>query len=65
MKGEFIIRIDDSLYTYNNYEDIPEEFDNVIKFSPEYPSEPHSEEDHDLIHSYVDKLHELMKREKR
>ena len=65
MKGEFVIRIDNNLYTFNNIQDIPEEFDNVIKFSPEFPPEPHSEEDHDLIHSFVDVLHELMKREKK
>jgi hypothetical protein len=65
MKGEFIVLIGTELHKFDNYEDIPEEFDNVIKFNPDYPPEPHSEEDHELLETYVPKLHELLSRERR
>jgi hypothetical protein len=35
----------------------------VISFKPEYPSSPHSEEDHEYIETFDSKLKELMKRE--
>ena len=63
MKGEYIIRNGDELITYNDYNDIPLEFDNLISFKPEYPKGPHSEEDHEFIETFVPKLNELMKRE--
>jgi len=65
MKGEFVIREGKELITYDNYEDIPLEFDNVIKFLPDVPEGPHTEEQHREIEGYNDKLKELLKREKR
>jgi len=65
MKGEFVIREGKELITYDNYEDIPLEFDNVIKFLPDVPEGPHTEEQHREIEGYCDKLKELLKREKR
>lgn len=65
MKGEFVIREDKELITYDNYEDIPLEFDNVIKFLPDVPEGTHTEEQHREIEGYCDKLKELLKREKR
>lgn len=35
MKGEFVVLKNGILETYSNYENIPEDFDNVIKFLPE------------------------------
>jgi len=63
MIGEYQVLVNGVLKTYTNYEDIPYAFDNVIKFAPEYPPEPHTEEQHELIATYNDKLKELMKRE--
>jgi len=65
MKGEYIIRNGDELITYNNYNDIPLEFDNLISFKPEYPDGPHSDEDHEFLETFVPKLNELMKRERK
>ena len=45
-KNEFVILIDGELKTFDKYEDIPEVFDNVIKFLPAFPPEPHTEEQH-------------------
>tara|TARA_B100000959_G_scaffold37787_1_gene36538 strand:+ start:135 stop:344 length:210 start_codon:yes stop_codon:yes gene_type:complete len=39
MAHEFILLIDGELKTYTKYEDIPEDFDNVIKFAPDVSEE--------------------------
>lgn len=63
MTDEFVILRNGVLETYNKYEDIPESFDNLIKFLPYIPEGPHTEEQHEIIDSWNDKLKELMKRE--
>ena len=65
MAHKFVIRINESLLEFSNYDDIPSEFDNLISFEPEVPPEPHTEEQHEEIEAWNDKLKELMKREKR
>jgi hypothetical protein len=64
MRGKFTIRMDKKIHVFENYEDIPETFDNVIEFLPEYPEPPHTEEQHDYIETFVPKLRELLKRER-
>jgi len=61
---EFVFRIDGKLVTVHNWEDVPEQFDHVIKFVPKVPEPPHTEIQHDEIHSWNDKLKELMRRER-
>jgi hypothetical protein len=61
----FVILNNGVLETYTKYEDIPESFDNVIKFLPEIPDGPHTHDQHDEIDQWNDKLKELMKRERR
>ena len=56
MKGEFIIKIGEELITYTDYDDIPDTFDHVIKFNPDWPEPPHTQEDHDLMEVFNDKL---------
>ncbi len=63
MKGIYKIYINNETKEYNNYWDIPEKFDNLVSFSPEYPQSPHSEEDHKLIDSFQERFLELMERE--
>lgn len=61
MSHEFILLINGELKTYTEYEDIPENFDNVIKFAPDVP---HEEVDHEHgTNVWNDKLQELIKRE--
>ena len=60
---EFIILLNGELKTYHNYNDIPEKFDNIIKFNPCVPEAPHNEHQHDEIETWNDKLKELIKRE--
>ena len=58
---EFILLIDGELKTFTEYEDIPEDFDNVIKF---FPDVPHEEVDHGHgTNIWNDRLQELIKRE--
>jgi len=63
MAHEFVILKNGVLESYNNFEDIPDQFDNVIKFLPKIPDAPHTEEQHDEIHQWHDRLKELLKRE--
>ena len=65
MAHKYVIRINESLLELSNYDDIPSEFDNLISFEPEVPPEPHTEEQHEEIEAWNDKLKELMKRETR
>jgi hypothetical protein len=60
---EFILLIDGKQKTFRNYEDIPEKFDHVIKFLPEIPDGPHSEEQHEEIGLWNSKLQILIQRE--
>lgn len=64
-KHEFVILVNGELKTYDRYEDIPEVFDNVIKFLPVIPPGPHTHEQHEEIDSWHDKFKELMKRERK
>ena len=64
MTGEFIIKIGEELITYTDYDDIPNTFDHVIKFDPDWPEPPHTQEDHDLMEVFNDKLQVLMEIER-
>jgi hypothetical protein len=65
MNHKFVILNNGILETYTKYEDIPESFDNVISFLPEIPEGPHTDDEHDIIDQWNNKLRELMKREKK
>jgi len=62
LTGEFIIRINGLIKTYNNFDDIPNSFEHIITFKPDYPPEPHTEEQHDQMSKFDDYLKELMSR---
>ena len=64
MKGEYVIKINGELITYTDYDDIPNTFDHVISFNPDWPEETHTQEDHDLMAVFNDKLQVLMEIEK-
>ena len=63
MKGEFDIILNGVIKRYTDFDDIPLVFDNLIRFEPEIIPEPHTEEEHELMETYNDKLKELMNRE--
>ena len=52
MKGEFVIREGSAIITYEDFDEIPMEFDNLISFKPIAPEPPHSEEDHQEMETY-------------
>ena len=68
MPGEYVIMVAGELITYTDYDDIPNTFEHVIKFIPDYPEgDPvtgHTQEEHELMETFTDKLQELMERER-
>ena len=64
MPHEFVLLVNGKLETYHNYDDIPDVFDNVIKFFPEIPDGPHTEEQHEEIDSWNLKFQQLMEKER-
>ena len=65
MANTFTILIGNDQFTYERIEDVPESFDYLIKFEPEYPDPPHTEEQHAYIDSFPLMLKELMDRERK
>jgi hypothetical protein len=63
MPHEFVLLVNGELRTYSKLEDIPEKFDNVIKFLPEIPEPPHTEHQHEEMDVWNDRLKELLSRE--
>lgn len=63
MPNEFVVLMNNKLETFTKYEDIPEKFDNLIKFLPEIPEPPHTHEQHEELDLWNERLKELMKRE--
>ena len=64
MKGSYKIKMfNNNIIEYDNYDNIPDKFFRLIKYNPEYPPTPHSEEDHKMIEEFDNKLHEQLRRE--
>lgn len=61
---EFVFKVDGKLVTVHSWEEVPERFDHVIKFSPVIPPEPHTEEQHEEIALWNDRLQQLMEIER-
>ena len=62
--AEFQFIINGELVTFDKYEDIPDEFEHVIKFLPDVIPEPHTEEDHEEIQEWNNKFQKLMEKER-
>ena len=43
LTGEFVVLKDKKICKFNKYSDIPESFEQVISFKPDYPEGPHTE----------------------
>jgi hypothetical protein len=61
MGHRFVIMLNNQLVEYDQYEDIPDDFDHVIEFLPEIPPEPHTHEQHEEIDSWHDRFLRLMR----
>ena len=62
MKGDFQVLIDKKVEKFTNYKDIPKTISEVVCFKPDFPKPPHTEEEHNFISSFNDKLKELLSR---
>ena len=65
--AEFQFIINGELVTFDKYEDVPEEFDHVIKFIPDIPepvNDDHTDEEHEELAKWNDRLQELMEKER-
>lgn len=60
--AHFVVMIDGQYHQYTNYEDIPERIDAVLKFLPDFPEPPHTEEEHKLAHMWEDRFNEVIGR---
>lgn len=65
MKGEFVVLRKGILETYTEYEEIPEDFEHVIRFVPEPIPGPHNEEEHEEMETWNEKLQRLMEIERK
>ena len=64
MAHRFVVRIGHEIHTFERYEDIPAEFDNIIEFRPEIPPPPHTAEQHQEIDSWLPRFERLMEIER-
>ena len=62
--AEFQFIVDGELVSFDNWENIPENFEHVIKFLPDISEDPHTEDEHDEIAVWNDRLQELMEKER-
>lgn len=60
MAHEFVVMRNGVLETYTDYDKIPTDFQHVIKFNPEMSPGPHTNEEHDVMGTWNDKLQRLM-----
>ena len=62
--AEFQFIVNGELVTYDSWENIPEEFEHVIKFIPDIPPEPHTEDEHAEIEIWNTRLQQLLEKER-
>ena len=62
--AEFQFIINGELVIFDKYEDIPDEFEHVIKFLPDIIPEPHTEEQHEEMAQWNTRLQKLMEKER-
>jgi len=60
---KFTVLINGDLQTFYRFEDIPENFDNLIEFIPEIPDPPHTLAQHLEMDKWNEKLQELILKE--
>lgn len=60
----FTIKDKDQLLTFNNFYDIPEEYDHLIEFKPYMPPPPHTDIEHEEIESWIPKFKQLVERQR-
>ena len=62
--AEFQFIVNGDLVTYDSWENIPEEFEHVIKFIPDVPPDPHTEDEHAEMAIWNTRLQQLLEKER-
>ena len=62
--AEFQFIVNGELVTYDSWENIPEEFEHVIKFIPDVPPDPHTEDEHAEMEIWNTRLQQLFEKER-
>ena len=63
-QGRFDLIVDGVLRSYQRWEDLPVVFDHVVRFEPDIPPAPHSEEQHEDAALWNARLQQLMEIER-
>ncbi len=62
--AEFQFIVNGELVTYDSWENIPEEFEHGIKFIPDVPTEPNTEDEHAEMEIWNTRLQQLLEKER-
>ena len=62
--AEFQFIVNGELVTYDSWENIPEEFEHVIKFIPDVPPDPHTEDEHAEMEIWNTRLQHLLEKDR-
>ena len=62
--AEFQFIVNGELVTHDSWENIPEEFEHVIKFIPDVPPDPHTEDEHAEMEIWNTRLQQLLEKER-
>ena len=62
--GSYLIMIDGKINKYTHWDQIPERFDNIIRFLPDIPPGPHTPEQHQAIEDLPNIFRRFMERER-
>jgi hypothetical protein len=63
--GHYEILIDGNIVTFKHWNEIPEEFEEIISFLPEIPPAPHTEKEHEFIESIPNIFRNFLKKRKK
>ncbi len=61
--GEYIVRVAGEIKQYSHFNQIPDDFQNIIKFLPAIPPGPHTHEQHEAIDQLPKIFQTFMKKE--
>ena len=62
-EGDYAVLVEGEVLEFSHWDDLPETFDNLIRWVPDVPPEPHTEAQHEAISSLPEKLRETLRRE--
>lgn len=64
IKGNFVILNEGKILSFQDYNDIPLVFDNLISFEPVTPEPPHTDIEHGQMEQFQTLFEDLLKRER-